>query len=66
MMGTVFLSVFLGNLLVGHVATLWERMPHAQFFALNAAFAGGACVVMLLVARPISRLLTARISAGNR
>ncbi len=65
MMGTVFLSVFLGNLLVGHVATLWERMPHVQFFALNAAFAGGACLVMLLVARPVSRLLVARISAEN-
>ena len=63
MMGTVFLSVFLGNLLVGHVATLWETMAHARFFALNAAFAGGACLVMLIVARPVSRLLVARKSA---
>ncbi|HEV7289976.1 peptide MFS transporter [Sphingomonas sp.] len=62
MMGTVFLSVFLGNLLVGHVATLWETMAHARFFALNAAFAGGACLVMLIVARPVSRLLVARSS----
>ena len=66
MMGTVFLSVFLGNLLVGHVATLWEQMAHAQFFALNAAFAGAACVVMLCVARSVSRLLVARNVAENR
>ncbi len=63
MMGTVFLSVFIGNLLVGQVARLWEAMPHAKFFALNAAFAGGACLIMLLVARPIARLLVSRNAA---
>lgn len=57
MMGAVFLSVFLGNLLVGSLATLWESINHAGFFALHAAFAFTAFLVMLLVARPLSRQL---------
>lgn len=57
MMGAVFLSVFLGNLLVGHLATWWEAMSHAHFFALHAAFAAAAMVVMLFVRRPLQRML---------
>ncbi len=59
MMGAVFLSVFLGNLIVGSLATLWEVMNHADFFALHAALAFGAFLVMLIVARPLNRLLHA-------
>lgn len=59
MMGAVFLSVFLGNLLVGSLATLWESISHVGFFALHAAFAFTAFVIMLLVAPALSRQLLA-------
>ncbi|WP_293703157.1 MULTISPECIES: peptide MFS transporter [unclassified Sphingopyxis] len=59
MMGAVFLSVFLGNLLVGSLATLWESISHAGFFALHAAFAFAAFVIMLFVAPALSRQLLA-------
>lgn len=59
MMGAVFLSVFLGNLLAGSLATLWESISHAGFFALHAAFAFAAFVIMLFVAPALSRQLLA-------
>ncbi|MBW8295143.1 peptide MFS transporter [Sphingopyxis sp.] len=63
MMGAVFLSVFLGNLLVGSFATLWESISHVGFFALHAAFAFAAFVIMLFVAPALSRQLLAHQSA---
>jgi len=57
MMGTLFLAIFLGNLLVGALAGQWETTSHARFFALHAALALGACLVMLAVARRMDRLL---------
>ncbi|BBE34005.1 peptide MFS transporter [Sphingosinicella microcystinivorans] len=57
MMGILFLSVFLGNLLVGRLAGLWEILSHAHFFALHAALAFAAFLVMLVVMRPIGKLL---------
>jgi POT family proton-dependent oligopeptide transporter len=57
MMGLLFFSTFVGNLLVGILGALWERMAHAQFFALHAALAFGPFLLMLLVARPVGRIL---------
>lgn len=57
MMGALFLSIFVGNLLVGVLAGLWETMSHASFFALHSAIAFGSFAIMLLVARPLGRLL---------
>lgn len=57
MMGVVFLSIFVGNLVVGALAGLWETISHAGFFALHAALAFGAFLIMWLVARPLNRLL---------
>jgi POT family proton-dependent oligopeptide transporter len=57
MMGILFLSIFVANLLVGTLAGLWETLSHASFFALHAAFAFGAFLIMLIAMRPIGRLL---------
>lgn len=57
MMGALFLSIFIGNLAVGMLAGLWEKMTHASFFALHSALAFGAFALMLLVSRPLGRLL---------
>jgi POT family proton-dependent oligopeptide transporter len=57
MMGMLFFSTFIGNLLGGTLGGLWERMSHANFFLLHALLALGPALVMLLVARPFGRLL---------
>ncbi|CAN5924265.1 hypothetical protein BH11MYX4_BH11MYX4_50480 [soil metagenome] len=43
--------------MVGTLGGLWEKMSHARFFALHAAIAFFPCVVMVLAARPLTRLL---------
>lgn len=57
MMGILFFSLFIGNILVGTLGGLWEKMSHADFFALHAALAFGPFLVMLFVARPLGRFL---------
>ncbi|HSO36949.1 MAG TPA: peptide MFS transporter [Labilithrix sp.] len=57
MMGLLFFSIFAGNILVGTLGGLWEKMSHARFFALHAAIAFFPFVVMVLAARPLTRLL---------
>lgn len=57
MMGVLFASVFVGNVLVGAVGGWWDAISHRDFFALHAAFAAVSLVAMLLVAGPATRLL---------
>jgi proton-dependent oligopeptide transporter, POT family len=57
MMGLLFFSIFAGNILVGALGGLWEKTSHVRFFALHAAIAFGPFVVMVLAARPLTRLL---------
>jgi POT family proton-dependent oligopeptide transporter len=57
MMGVLFASTFVGNTLSGTLAGLWEGMSHARFYALHAALALGPMLAMLLIARPMTRLL---------
>lgn len=57
MMGLLFFSIFAGNILVGTLGGLWEKMSHARFFGLHAALAFGAFVVMALLTRPLGRFL---------
>lgn len=57
MTGILFLSIFLGNLLVGALAGSWQAMSHAGFFALHAMLAFVAFAIMLLVAHPLKQLL---------
>ncbi len=59
MMGILFLSIFLGNILVGSLAGLWETWSRSLFFALHAALAFVAFLIMLLIKRPIARQLKA-------
>lgn len=66
MMGAVFLSAFLGNLLVGLMAGMWESVSHAQFFGLQAVLAFAAFAVMLLVARPMNNLLVPKQTEFQR
>lgn len=58
MMGVLFFSTFLGNILVGTLGGLWETMSHANFFWLHTALAFGPFVLMVLVAKPLDRVLS--------
>lgn len=57
MMGILFLSIFLGNILVGSLAGLWEALKHSHFFAVHAALAFTAFVTMAIIGRPMKRQL---------
>lgn len=60
MMGILFFAIFLGNVIVGALAGLWEKIPHAQFFALHASFAFLAFALILAIARPLTRILASK------
>ena len=60
MMGVLFFSTFVGNVIGGAVGGWWDTMPHADFFVLHAGFAVGPLIVTLLIARPVTRLLAPR------
>jgi hypothetical protein len=48
-MGTVFLSLFLGNITIGWLGSLFDRMSALEFWAMHAAIAalGGTLAVLL-------------------
>lgn len=64
MMGTLFLSVFAGNVIGGALGGWWDTMSHVDFFLLHAGLAAGPLVVMLLIARPATRILAPRTAAA--
>ncbi len=57
LMGAVFLSLFVGNALVGWVGGFYEKMTPAAFWALHAAFAVTGGVLATVLARPLKRML---------
>ncbi len=57
MMGVWFLSSFFGNYLSGYLGTFWERMPRDAFFLMLTVLGGAAGVAMLLVNRPLRRVV---------
>ena len=65
MMGVLFFSTFIGNVLSGTLAALWETMSHARFFWLHAALAFVPFIAMLLVARPLRRLFASQPAVGT-
>lgn len=58
LMGTAFLSLFAGNVIMGWVGSLYEKMSPAEFWWMNAAIATAGAVIVLVVGKPISRALT--------
>ncbi|MDX2192780.1 MAG: peptide MFS transporter [Gemmatimonadales bacterium] len=59
MMGVWFLSISVGNLIGGQVASVYERFALPTLFGAVAAYAGLFAVVLLLLVRPIGRMLRA-------
>jgi POT family proton-dependent oligopeptide transporter len=59
LMGTVFLSLALANVLLGWVGSLYGRMTPLQFWALEAGVAAVGGVLAMLLTRPLERVFAA-------
>ncbi len=59
MMGTAFLSLFLSNLTIGWLGSLYESMTPLEFWALHAAIAATGGILALLFKRRLERVLAA-------
>jgi len=58
LIGAAFLSLFVGNILVGWVGTYYERMTPTNFWTLEGSIALVGGVLAFLLARPLHRVLT--------
>jgi POT family proton-dependent oligopeptide transporter len=57
MMGAAFLTLFLSNTIIGRLGGFYERMTPAGFWALHAAIAATGGVLVLVLKRPLARVL---------
>lgn len=60
MMGVLFFSTFLGNVLSGALGAWWETMSHTRFFWLHVWLALGPFLLTVLTIRPLERLFAPR------
>jgi len=65
LMGGVFLSLFFGNLAVGWLGSLFERMTPAQFWALHAGISAAGGLLVLALHRSLARVFGDRERLGN-
>jgi len=56
-MGGVFLSFFLGSVIMGWVGSFYDTMSPAAFWTLDGAIGMVGGVLMLAIARPVARAL---------
>lgn len=57
LMGAVFLTLFIGNTIIGRLGGLYEQMTPAAFWALHAAIAATGGVLAFGLRRPLKRAL---------
>ncbi|MES2056646.1 MAG: peptide MFS transporter [Pseudomonadota bacterium] len=57
MMGCAYLSLFVGNIIMGWVGTLYERMTPGAFWLLNAGISLMGALLVLLFGRMLTRRL---------
>jgi POT family proton-dependent oligopeptide transporter len=57
--GFYYLHLWAGNILVGYLGTLYEKMTPVQFWMIHVAMVGGAGVVFLAIRLLFGRLLLA-------
>ena len=55
LMGSAFLSLFVGNIIMGWVGGFYDRMTPAAFWILDAAIAGAGAIIVLIFGRAIGR-----------
>jgi POT family proton-dependent oligopeptide transporter len=59
MMGAAFLSLFIANITLGRIGTLYEHMTPSMFWVLNAAIAATGGTLALLLRRRLGRVFAA-------
>jgi POT family proton-dependent oligopeptide transporter len=57
LMGAVFLSLFVGNYIVGWIGGLYEHTGPTAFWAITAAVSAMGGVLALVLARPLNHVL---------
>lgn len=57
LMGAAFLTLFIGNTIIGRLGSLYEQMTPAAFWAMHAAIAATGGMLALGLRRPLKRLL---------
>lgn len=57
LMGIVFLTLFVGNNIIGVIGTFYESLGPTRFWLLHAGIAAAGGVLALLFARPLARIL---------
>jgi proton-dependent oligopeptide transporter, POT family len=62
MMGVWLLSSFLGNYAAGYLGHYWEQMPKDLFFLMIAAIAFAAGVAILLIRKPLKKVVGPRLT----
>lgn len=57
MVGSYYLSIFVGGFVSGWLGRFYEVLSPAQFWLLHAALAGAGALLVLLLRRPLSRAM---------
>jgi POT family proton-dependent oligopeptide transporter len=57
LMGCVFLTLFISNILIGWIGGFYEHMTPAMFWAMEAAIAAVGGVLAMLLNKPLTRRL---------
>jgi POT family proton-dependent oligopeptide transporter len=55
-MGAAFLSLFVSNVTLGRIGTLYEHMTPTEFWLMNAAIAAAGAALALILRRPLMRV----------
>jgi len=65
MMGIVFLTLFVANVVIGWLGSLFERMSPTQFWAVHAAIAATGGLLALIFQRRLSAIIDRGVAQGN-
>lgn len=57
LMGSAFLSMFLGSTTMGWVGSFYEQMSNAAFWTIDAAIAFGGALLLFMARKPLGRFL---------
>jgi POT family proton-dependent oligopeptide transporter len=64
MVGSYYLSIFVGGIVSGWLGRFYEVLTPAQFWLLHAALAGLGAVLVLMLRRPLARAM--RLTGNDR
>ena len=57
LMGLLFMSLFVANLMLGWIGTFYDRVPPASFWGLHAAISAAGGLLAIRLARPLMHAL---------